>query len=125
MHIDITIELINEILNTEQEQGSVNGLDDLRVRMTRRATLTRLMAEVQAVLDPIQHAVDVLPALPPETEIQWAQAVLAMENLRFMELDTTGLSNTDDIIRFTLLNRMGTLVEDVLIKPSTPLSEEV
>jgi DNA polymerase III epsilon subunit-like protein len=60
-----------------------------------------------------------LPALPVWEQIQWAQSILAMPNLAFMEIDTTGLKDHDELIRFTLVAASGAIIEDCLIKPAT------
>lgn len=45
--------------------------------------------------------------------------MLAQPQLAFLEIDTTGLERTDEIVRFTLIDAKGQVLEDCLIKPAT------
>ena len=126
MSLDASLDALTTALHLEQEAGLVNGLDDLSARKLRRETILRHWQTVQAALSPIEQQMRDLPSLPPDAQIQWAQAVLALPNLAFMEIDTTGLQSDDEIIRFTLIDRHFVTLEDVLIQPTTRrLSAEV
>jgi hypothetical protein len=67
----------------------------------------------------VRRAATALPALPNEGVIAWAQAALSLPNLAFMEIDTTGLDQDDEIVRFTLLDAADDGITDILIKPSS------
>ncbi|HEY4386204.1 MAG TPA: hypothetical protein VGN34_17240, partial [Ktedonobacteraceae bacterium] len=83
----------------------------------RRTLLDRSWQAIQSELQPIQQAIKALPELPDREQIRWAQSVLALPNLAFMEIDTTGLQLEDELIRFTLVDGQGQIIEDCLIKP--------
>jgi DNA polymerase III epsilon subunit-like protein len=125
--IDTTLDIIKQTISREQEAGRVNSLEGLAESQRRRAELARYWQTIQAELAPIGQAIKDLPALPPQDQIQWAQAIYAMritDAVRFLEVDTTGLGEDSDIIRVTLVNLSGGLFDDILIKPSCPIPPE-
>lgn len=110
--------LIQEALTQEQKAGRINGLEAFYAQVERRKCLSgywqKFTQEYRKLEDAVRHS----PALPAWDQIQWAQNALAMPNLAFMEIDTTGLDVHDEIIRFTLLDTAGQTIEDCLIKPT-------
>ncbi|GHO56709.1 exonuclease domain-containing protein [Ktedonobacter robiniae] len=106
----------------ERAKGPVQSYQDLQERVQLRASLYEGLQYMESELQRLQRIVRSLPALPPEREVLWANAVLALPNLAFLEIDTTGLSEDAEIVRVTLLDRTGTLIEDILIKPKHPLT---
>jgi DNA polymerase III epsilon subunit-like protein len=125
--IDTTLAIIKQTLDQEQAAGCVNDLAKLAGSQRRRAELAQHWQTIQAELAPIGQAIKNLPALPPQDQIQWAQAIYAMgitDAVRFLEVDTTGLGEESDIIRVTLVNLSGDLFDDILIKPSCPISPQ-
>lgn len=121
--IDHTIGKLKRALAQEQEAGRINTLSALHVSKMRRHSIQEQWNAIQAELKPLKDAMDALPALPVESEIQWAQTLTAMENLIFLEIDTTGLDAPDEMTRIVVFNGAGKLVEDILIKPMRPISE--
>jgi len=120
--IDPTLDTLRGVLSIELEQRtrSINGLAEIAASKLRRAEIVEALAEIDAELAPLRTAINALPALPPDEQIEWAQNVAAMPNLVFLELDTTGLSTTEDeLVRFTLVAGTGDLLEDILIRPTT------
>ena len=115
--LDLALETITSLL--QQEAGHVNNLLDITNSQRRRTHIDHYWQIIQTELAPIDQQIRALPALPPEEQILWAQSVLAMRDLAFLELDTTGLDAEDEIIRFTLIDRSLTIIDDFLIKPAT------
>lgn len=120
-----TMETINELLALEFASEPVNGLDDLRIHLTRQLTIKQHLRALESELHNLRERVKHLPVLPPLVQIRWAQAVQALPNLAFLELDTTGLSTDAEIIRMTLLDAHGSVLFDHYIKPSRTLSAEI
>jgi DNA polymerase III epsilon subunit-like protein len=114
---NIAVSIIQMQIKSMREAGRVNSLDDYESSQRRRETITRHWTRVQAAINALQAEINALPVLPPENQIQWARAVLALRDLAFMEIDTTGLEEADEITRFTLVELSGNILEDVLIKP--------
>ena len=125
--IDQTLDKLRGVLSVEQERRRINGLTEITGHKLRRNALKEYMDAIDAELDPVRQAIKGLPSLPTESEIQWAQAIMAMQandSVRFLEIDTTGLTDQDEIVRVTLLDLTGTLQDDLFFKPSRPLSTE-
>ncbi len=119
MSIEQTLAKLQGVLAAEREQNHVNSIADLQGHKLRRSAIALYWNDIQSELKPIQVAINALPALPPDGEIAWAQSILAMENLVFLEIDTTGLEPQDEIVRFTLINSKGDILEDIFIQPTT------
>ena len=125
--LDQTLDKLRDVLSVELEHRRINGLTEIIGHKLRRTAIQQYMADIEAELDPIRRAITGLPSLPAESEIQWAQAIMAMQandGVRFLEIDTTGLSDQDEIVRVTLMDLTGTLQDDLFFKPSHPLSVE-
>jgi DNA polymerase III alpha subunit (gram-positive type) len=117
MNLDIAFNVIQNALQREREVGRANSLTDVAESQRRRETIDQHWQAIQTELAQIDQRIRDLPPLPPHEQIAWAQAVLAMQNLAFLELDTTGLEATDEIIRFTLIDSNLNIIEDFLMKP--------
>ncbi len=125
--LDQTLDRLHSVLAVEQEQRQINGLTEITGHKIRRTVLAQYLADIEGELAPIRRAITSLPSLPDEREIQWAQAIMAMQahdSVRFLEIDTTGLSDQDEIVRVTLVDLTGTVQDDLFFKPSRPLSAE-
>jgi hypothetical protein len=118
MSVDVSLEQLKQLLQQEHQARVINCLIDLEHAQDRRKEIHQHWQTIQEILSPVQREIAGFLALPPEEHIQWAQTVLALPNLAFMEIDTTGLKDTDEIIRFTLIDRDGCLIEDVLMRPT-------
>lgn len=101
----------------ERAAGRVNALDTLQASQHRRKGMEQALQRLQHACTQLGSLLDELPRLPDERQISWARAVLAMPNLAFLEIDTTGLSDEDEVIRFTLVGADDQVIEDVLIRP--------
>jgi DNA polymerase III epsilon subunit-like protein len=114
---------LRALCEREREAGRINGLSAFASAQRRRQQIPLLWQRLEQELQQVKQAIHALPSLPDDTEIRWAQSVLAMNDLAFMEIDTTGLDEEDEMTRFTLLDASGQLIVDLLIKPETrPLS---
>src|ERR1019366_3009092 len=110
--MDQSISIIKEILSAEREAGRCNSLDDLVSRKLQRDIITKLWTELQKELTQLKTDIDSLPFLPLYEQIAWAQTVLAMPALRFLEIDTTGLERVDEICRISLVDGIGRVTDD-------------
>jgi DNA polymerase III epsilon subunit-like protein len=116
---------ITGLIEMEQRLGPVNGLDDFKERKIRRAVIKQHLSHLEAELREIRDRVRRLPTLPPLALIRWAQAVQALPNLVFLELDTTGLSADVEIIRMVILDAQGDILLESYVKPTKPISAEI
>ena len=123
MSIDSTFEKVRGALSIELEQRtrSINGLDEIGASKNRRAAIQQYIANIEAELEPIRKAANTLPLLPDESEIAWAQAVLAMR-VCSLKIDTTGLTPDDEIVRVAVVNGQEQVTLDLLVKPTRRLS---
>ena len=121
--IDPTLDTLRGVLSIELEQRtrSINGLAEIAASKLRRAEIVEALAAIDTELAPIRAALNTLPSLPDEQEIQWAQAVVAMR-LCSLKVDSTGLSSEDEIVRVVVVNGQEQVTLDLLVKPSRPLS---
>src|SRR5258708_33865065 len=110
---------LSTMLERDREAGRVNTLTAWHTCQRRRKEIDLLWERLQTELRQIKQAIDVLPALPLAEEIRWAQTVLAMNDLTFMEIDTTGLRHEDQITRLSLLESEGAVIVDLLLKPTS------
>jgi hypothetical protein len=120
----LDLEVARTMLIKEFEAGTVNSLESFQASQVRRAQMQVSWAQAQATINELQSKMQMLSPLPPSHLVKWAQAILAMRDVVFMEIDTTGLGEEDEIIRFTLMDRSFQVIEDILILPSHPLTEE-
>lgn len=118
MGMDQSISIIRDILSAERAAGRCNNLDDLAGRRVQRDIIGNLWTDIQAELKQLKTDIDSLPFLPPYEQISWAQTVLAMPALRFLEIDTTGLDRADEICRISLVDGIGRVTDDFFIRPT-------
>jgi DNA polymerase III epsilon subunit-like protein len=118
MTVDQTLDQIRTLLAEEREAGRINGLEAIKTTKARRAIINEQWSAIQAQLAPIQQQIKFLPPMPPDSEIEWAQNILENQSLSFLEIDTTGVGQDSEIIRFTLSNQTGDpILADFFIKP--------
>ncbi len=122
--LDETLAKLRGVLSVEQEQHQINGLTEIIGHKLRRNAIKHYMADIDAELEPVRQAIKGLPNLPNEHEIQWAQAIWAMNNVRILELESTGLTEQDEMVRITTVDLTGTVHDDLFFKPSRPMSAE-
>lgn len=121
--VDLVFARLQTLCELESEARHVNGIGPVSIARRRRKAIRSLWHRLQDEMQHVQQRMAALPLLPVEEEVAWAQAVQALPNLVFLEVDTTGLDDEDEITRLTLLDGAGKLLLDVLIRPTTrPLS---
>ena len=72
--IDPTLDTLRGVLSIELEQRtrSINGLAEIAASKLRRAEIVEALAEIDAELATLRTAINALPALPPDEQIEWA-----------------------------------------------------
>ena len=119
------IQLVEDFLRAEEIAEPVHNLTELANRRARRSALEQALANLEASLAHLRDRWRNLAPLPDEESIRWAQAVLQLPNLAFLELDTDGLSTDADLIRVVLLAKDGSTLYVQTIKPRRPISEKI
>ncbi|GER84495.1 hypothetical protein KTAU_31310 [Thermogemmatispora aurantia] len=73
---------------------------------------------LQTLLQTLEQTINELPALPDPERMAWAQALLALPTSRILEVDTTRLGSTAELLRLVLVRPSdGQTVFDQLIRP--------
>ncbi len=125
MEITHLVQTIQEGLAVERTPQQIHSVEDLAAWHQRRRTLKQQLEHLSAEVRNLREQVQALPSLPSLGAVQWAQAVLAMPNLVFLELDTTGLGQDAEIIRALILDQAGVPLLDVYARPKQPLSRQI
>lgn len=60
-----------------------------------------------------------------QSATHWAQAMLAHKQAVILDTETTGLSNTDEIVQLAILRVDGEVLYDSLLKPTCPIPSQV
>ena len=120
-----SVQLIEDLLKAEEIAEPVHNLTELANRRARRSALEQALANLEASLAHLRDRWRNLAPLPDEESIRWAQAVLQLPNLAFLELDTNGLSDDADIIRVVLRASDGSMLYAQTIQPRRPISEKI
>jgi DNA polymerase III epsilon subunit-like protein len=119
------VQLVEDFLRAEETAEPVHNLTELASRRGRRSALEQALANLEASLAHLRDRWRNLTPLPDGESIRWAQAVLQLPNLAFLELDTDGLSPDADIIRVVLLGKDGSTRYAQTIQPRRPISEKI
>jgi DNA polymerase III epsilon subunit-like protein len=119
------VQLVEDFLSAEETAEPVHNLTDLASRRARRSALEQALANLEASVARLRTRWRSLTPLPDEDSIRWAQAVLQLPNLAFLELDTDGLSPDADIIRVVLLDKDGSTRYAQTMQPRRPISEKI
>ena len=119
------VQLVEDFLRAEEIAEPVHNLTELASQRARRAALEQALADLEASVTHLRDRWRNLTPLPDEERIRWAQAVLQLPNLAFLELDTDGLSTDADIIRVVLLAKDGSALYAQTIQPRRPISEKI
>jgi tetratricopeptide (TPR) repeat protein len=104
------------ILDPSNTQGYVNealALDELGCYKEA------LIVFEQAIL------LDSNLSVPNGHYIKWAKGLLSIANLAFLEVDTTGLSEEDEIIRILLVDCNGNSIFETLLCPDRPVTKQI
>lgn len=119
MDIQNHLEIVNAHIDMERVRGRANNLAEYKESLMSRQAIAHHLKAIDEILAPARNAAKSLPALPNMEIIAWAQAVLSMPNLTVMEVDTTGLDELDEVVRFTLMDSNADVLADPLIKPGS------
>lgn len=119
VHLDQLYIRVQETLAKALKIGRVNSLEALQDQTQLKHALEEDWKQLTQVYSSIEDSLKRFPLLPAWEQIQWAQHTLGLPGLAFMEIDTTGLEYNDEMIRFTLIDKAGNVLEDCLIKPTT------
>ncbi|BCL78296.1 3`-5` exonuclease [Ktedonobacteria bacterium brp13] len=125
MSLDQALNTIQKILNIELQRGAVRGLDDLATRRRQRVILRDQLQYLEQQVDQLKGQIHNLPRLPAWNIIQWSQAVQVLPNLVFLELDTTGIHESAEIIRVCVVDRSGQPLLDQYARPTQPLTSTI
>jgi DNA polymerase III alpha subunit (gram-positive type) len=104
-------------------EKEINGLlqqdrsGTLEERHARRTLLKQKQQQLQQEVYALTQHIDNLPTLPALSLVWWAQAVLALPNLRFVVLDTTSVAQNSDILRILIIDVQGEKVFHEIVKP--------
>src|SRR2546421_5904144 len=119
------LQLVEDFLRAEEIAEPVQNLTELASLRARRAALEQALADLEASVTHLRDRWRNLTPLPDEERIRWAQAVLQLPNLAFLDLDTDGLSTDADIIRVVLLAKDSSALYAQTIQPRRPISEKI
>ncbi len=105
------------LMQEEAATGSMNR-EIIKEHQARRQEIETALMECSHAVQRLMTRQRHLPELPDQEIMDWAQAVLAMPNLRILVIDTTGVDGQSDIIRLLVMDRHGAVTFDHLVYPS-------
>jgi DNA polymerase III epsilon subunit-like protein len=114
---------LTTLLAAQERADPPRSLVDLAARRTEREMLNQHFGAIEEAVSHLRDRRDDLPRLPRLEHVRWAQAVLALPNLAFLEVDTDGLHSDAEVLRVVLLAKDGTTLYSQLYKPRRPLTE--
>ncbi|HEX6484902.1 MAG TPA: 3'-5' exonuclease [Ktedonobacteraceae bacterium] len=114
---------LTTLLAAQERADPPRSLVELQARRKERETLNRHLGAIEEAIAHLRDRRDDLPRLPRLEPVLWAQAVLALPNLAFLEVDTDGLHSDAEVLRVVLLAKDGTSLYSQLYKPRRPLTE--
>lgn len=112
MNLNETYGHIEDLLEIETVSS-----ESVQTRQSRRHEIEKALSDLSAEVSKINHRFRLLPELPPAHLIEWARAVMALPNLTFLVLDTTGVDDDSDIIRVYAADWLGQKIFDCFVKP--------
>jgi len=121
--LNATQAAIQALFDQEHKAGAVLGLRDREASLIRREQINTLIEELTNSIGLYQSIANNLPKLAPYNFIEEARAIIDMEGLVFLEVDTTGLTKYDEVCRVLLLNINKQIIDDILVKPGRELNE--
>lgn len=116
---------VHSLLRSEEETCRPSNLSNWQEQRARRAVLAGYIQQLEQAVAEIRRRLESLPKLAHPAHVHRAQAVLAMPNLAFLEVDTDGLFADADILRIALVDQTGTVLFDRLCQPRRPLGEKI
>jgi DNA polymerase III epsilon subunit-like protein len=125
MTTPITMIDLEIMLHQQERTGPVTSLDDLRTRLAQRKAIEDHLEVLATTIHTVRKRLSALPKLPGVHEVGWAQAVLALPNLAFLEVDTDGLGEGANVLRVLLLTMTELVIFDTFVKPPRLPSEKL
>lgn len=116
---------LTTLLAAQERADPPRSLIDLEARRKEREMLNHHFGAIEEAVSHLRDRRDDLPRLPRLEHVRWAQAVLALPNLAFLEVDTDGLHSDANVLRIVLLAKDGTPLYSQLFKPNRPLTERI
>jgi DNA polymerase III epsilon subunit-like protein len=113
------------LLATETSVAPTMDAATLQARYERRNLLSEQLSMLERTLYDLRTRIDHLPWLPGLEQVRWAQALLALPNLAFLEVDTDGLYEDADILRIVLVDKSGMTLYDRTFKPRHPIDRHI
>ncbi|GHO82994.1 3'-5' exonuclease [Dictyobacter formicarum] len=110
---------VNQTLEQVKATEPVHSVDQLIEHHQLRKNLQAKLRQLDTALQALYQLAHSLPTIPPFEVVRWAQNILAMPNLAFLELDTTGLYESAEIIRALVLDRGGNTLLDLYAQSPT------
>ncbi len=108
------------------EQAALLDPNNAQIHLNKGRALNELKRYREALAAYEQAALlDSEITIPKMQYINWAKELLSMPNLTFLEVDTTGLRDDDEIIRVLLVNLNGDSIFDIFLCPDKPLSDKI
>jgi hypothetical protein len=117
--------LLEALLAQQEQQKIVQGLDAVQQRLRQRKEIEAQLSALASYLHACQQRLHRLPRLPQWQEVQWAQAVLALPNLAFLEVDTDGLDEDAQHTRVLLLAKDEQVIFETFIAPERPIPDKI
>ena len=126
--VQALLEIVNALhqcealVRLEEQPDPITSVNDVKQHHLTRQVIEDHLQSVLKYVHSTRDRIGRFPKLPYLSLIKWAQAMLALPNLAFLEVDTDGLGEDASVLRVLLLTAQGEVTFDTLIRPKTPLS---
>ena len=124
-HGSFDLTLLETLLAHQEQQKVIQGLDAVQQRLRQRKQIEAQLSALANYLHACQQRLQRLPRLPQWQEVQWAQAVLALPTLAFLEVDTDGLDEDARVLRVLLLDKDEQVIFETFISPERPIPAQI
>ncbi|GCF07337.1 3'-5' exonuclease [Dictyobacter arantiisoli] len=125
MDLNKAVAEVDSMLDREISYRGAGGVEELLASLKARARLDTCIGSIEETTYSLRRKQRRLSDLPPLDVVRWAQTVLCMPNLVFLELDTTGLYQEAKIIRVTVLDGVGACLLDLFARTSNPIPQNI
>lgn len=105
------------LLSQEEAATGPVSRETIKEHQARRQEIETALMECSNAVQRLMTRQRHLSELPDTEIMDWARAVLAMPNLRFLVIDTTGVDNKAEIIRLLVMDRYGNVTFDHYVYP--------
>ena len=117
--------VLTTLLDSEKTAARPVDLASWQGALARRAVLAGYLRQIEHATTEMRRRLDMLPALAHPEHVRWAQALLALPALAFLEVDTDGLGPDADVLRIALVDRAGSVLFDQVCRPANPISPKI